>query len=163
MKAEMASELERFKAVLGRMERSVEWKIRAEAGFTVRALTRDLVDAGSVDRLYRQEHCTRAVDGAAIIPMTSREAQQAWSFGFEWASDAAREGNACCRCERRGRTGVTDYNDGVPIEWQCCRCGRFVCIECTLTVPGSSPPELYSDTYCSTACRDDCRDGEERP
>jgi hypothetical protein len=61
--------------------------------------------------------------------------------------------NRCCRCLRKGRVGVTETNAGVPICWQCCTCGRFVCIECTLTVPGSTPPEFYDDTYCSEGCR----------
>jgi len=65
-----------------------------------------------------------------------------------------RLGNECVRCKRRGRVGVTEFNGGTPIEWRCCRCGGYVCIECTLTVPGSVPREFYEDTYCSEGCRD---------
>lgn len=70
------------------------------------------------------------------------------------ASVIDAEGHECCRCQRRGRVGVTDVNAGMPIEWRCSKCGQYVCIDCTLTIPGSEPPEFYEDTYCSEACRD---------
>lgn len=42
----------------------------------------------------------------------------------------------------------------LPITWICCHCKNFVCFNCTLTIPESSPIQFYEDTYCSTNCRD---------
>lgn len=41
----------------------------------------------------------------------------------------------------------------VPITWVCVNCGRHVCINCILTIPGSVPREIYTPTYCSSPCR----------
>lgn len=65
-----------------------------------------------------------------------------------------RKLNECCQCHRRGVVGVTETNAGVPITWKCLICGRYVCIDCALRIPGSVPPELDEDTLCSERCRE---------
>lgn len=69
-------------------------------------------------------------------------------------------GATCCRCQRTGRVGETETNAGTPITWVCAVCDEYVCLECTLVVPGSVPREFYETTFCSVECRD--RHREER-
>jgi hypothetical protein len=52
----------------------------------------------------------------------------------------------CCVCQ------AVKNDDESPVTWRCIGCGRAVCRQHTLTIPGSVPLEYYYDTLCSHAC-----------
>ncbi len=52
----------------------------------------------------------------------------------------------CSRCSR------TEHMDGSKVGWVCVGCNKFICRECTMTIPRSEPVEYYHDTLCSEKC-----------
>lgn len=61
--------------------------------------------------------------------------------------------HVCCRCQGRGAVIPRNRAGTVlPIDWKCRGCEKFVCHNCTLTVPGSVPLRFREDTLCSEEC-----------
>lgn len=74
-----------------------------------------------------------------------------------WTEEARCLEHVCCRCGARGSVinrhiGRDRERDVQRITWKCEGCGRFVCFNCTLTVPGSIPLEFRDKTLCSEGC-----------
>ena len=50
-------------------------------------------------------------------------------------------------CHICGRT--VNPQDGSPVLWKCQSCGRIICRDHTLTIPGRVPTEYYEATLCA--------------
>ena len=59
----------------------------------------------------------------------------------------------CCQCQCTGAVIHRSLaGPSLPIDWTCRVCDRYVCHNCTLTVPGSVPLRFREETLCSEEC-----------